>query len=244
VRSAGELQIAIETSSRRGSVAVGRGGETRAWRALAADRTHTAELLPALADLLADIHAAPQDVGLICFSQGPGSFTGLRVAATVTRTWQSVTGARVVAVPSLEAIARNALRMPDLPPQLAVIVDARQGQVFGALFARVGPLLQTVSAAARHDATIWLPALPRPCAVLGDGCDVHRTVLRALGLHILPEELWLPDAREVLALGHELAVAGRVCRPEQITPLYLRPPECEEVYEQRRAAARQRRQHP
>lgn len=244
MRSAGELQIALETSSRRGSVAVGRGGETLAWHVLAADRTHTAELHPALADLLASVQAQPQDVGLICFSHGPGSFTGLRVAATIARTWQSVTGAQVVAVPSLEVIARNALRMPDPPPRLAVILDARQGQVFGALFETATRSLQTVSAAARHDAAAWLPALPRLCAVLGDGCAVHGTLLTALGLPILPEELWLPDAREVLALGHELATAGRVCRPEQITPLYLRPPECEEVYDQRRAAARQRRQHP
>jgi hypothetical protein len=38
-----------------------------------------------------------------------------------------------------------------------------------------------------------------------------------------------------------MASASRVCRPEQIVPLYIRPPACEEVYEQKRAAARKRR---
>jgi hypothetical protein len=45
----------------------------------------------------------------------------------------------------------------------------------------------------------------------------------------------------VLVVGRHLAAAGRFCTPEEIVPAYLRPPECEEVYEQRRAEARQRR---
>ena len=256
--------LAVETSSLRGSVALGRctsatldiasrrkgraGGRRYigpsshvAWRALSAERKNAAELLPAIRELLAEIGAEPAEIGVVCFSQGPGSFTGLRVAATLARMWQSATGCRVVAVPTLEVVARNALALPDGPTRLAVIVDARRGQVFGALFERndAGEL-RTVADAGLHDAVTWLASLERPCGVLGEGVGKHRQEVVQAGLEILPEETWRPDARQVLVVGRRLAAAGRFCTPEEILPAYLRPPECEEVYEQRRAEAQAR----
>ncbi len=211
-------------------------------RTLTAERKHTGELLPALRDLLAEAGCRPRDVGCVCFSQGPGSFTGLRVAATVARMWQSAVGCRVIAVPSLEVIARNALSCLHHPARLAVILDARRGKLFGALFERDRDgELRTLADAALHEAAPWLAALEKPCWVLGEGVVKHAQTVAVAGLEALPEETWLPDARQVLAIGRRLAAAGRFCTPAQIVPAYLRPPECEEVYEQRRAAARQRR---
>lgn len=276
--------LALETSSRHGSVALGRGSDVTAYRPLSADRRHTTELLPAVRELLAEAGCRPGDVGVVCFSQGPGSFTGLRVAATVARMWQSAVGSRVVGVPTLEAIARNALRRAEVAGRIVVLRDARRGQVFGAVYERAlrveDPLpsptlewrgvetrpspspslegrgveaglaldgrgvaegaLRVVADAGLHDAATWLATLARPGVVLGDGVPACRDLLA--GLDVLPEELWEPDARQVLAIGRRLAAAERFCRPEQIVPAYLRPPECEEVYEQRRAEARARRE--
>ncbi len=234
------LILAVETSSQRGSVALGRGWQVAGWRGLSAERRHAAELLPAIAELLNQAGAQPQQVQIICFSQGPGSFTGLRVAASLARMWQSATSCRVVAVPTLEVVARNALRCREVPPRLAVLVDARQGRVFGAVFAPDGDELRTVVPAGLHEVTAWLAGLERPCAVLGAGVSQHQTAILDAGLQVLPEEYWWPDAREVLAAGRRYVAAGRFCSPGEIRPAYLRPPECEEVYERRRAEAQAR----
>lgn len=253
-----DLILAIETSSLRGSVALGRGHDVLGWRLLAPERKHTTELLPAIAEMLAEAGLRPADVGVVAFSQGPGSFTGLRVAATVARMWQSAVGSRVVGVPTLEVIARNALTtetrgaVSDQRPStasaepgrytLGVMLDARRGQIFGAVYSRENDAeLRTLAEAALHDAAAWLAALEKPCWVLGEGVQKHREEVTTAGLDVLPEECWWPDARQVLAVGRRLAASGRFCRPEEIVPAYLRPPECEEVYEQRRAEARQRR---
>ncbi len=234
--------LAIETSSARGSVALGRDGQATAAAALGADRRHAAELLPAIQELLKTAGQRPADVGVVCFSRGPGSFTGLRVAATIARLWHSATGCRVVAADTLEVIARNALARPGRPERVAALLDAKRGQVFGELFERQGgDELRSVDAAGRHDAAAWLAGLPRPCAVLGEGIGAHRAAIAAAGLPMLDEGYWWPDARQAVAVGWRRARAGQFCTPEQIVPLYLRPPECEEVYEQRRAEARQRR---
>ncbi len=267
------LMLAIETSSFHGSVALGCGEEVLACHRLSAERRHTTELLPAIADLLANAGRRPADVNVLCYSQGPGSFTGLRVAATIARMWQSAQGCDVVAVPTLQAIARNALAYPAATapqvagkpnvaadPQvdrrsdvaadlrvgrahqrLAVILDARQGKLFGAEFLREGDELHTIEPAGLHPAEEWLSRRSKPCWVLGEGLAKHAEAARAAGLDLLPEEFWRPDARQVLAVGRQLAAARQFCKPDQIIPTYLRPPECEEVYEQRRAEARARR---
>ena len=236
------LILAIETSSARGSVAVGTSAHVLAARTLSAQRRHTGELLPAIQDLLAEIGRQPADVACLCFSQGPGSFTGLRVAATVARMWQSATGCRVVGVPSLEVIAQNGLDRPERPNRLAAIIDARQGKLFGAVYepAEIGALNEVVPAGL-HVGEQWLADLPQPCWVLGEGVSAHTDQIQAAGLTVLPVDCWLPDARQVLIVGARRAAAEQFCAPAEIVPHYLRPPECEEVYEQRRAEARERR---
>ena len=226
----------------RGSVALGRGDHILAWRALSPDRRHTTEVLPAIRDMLAETGSEPRDVSVVGFSQGPGSFTGLRVAATIARMWQSATGCEVVAVPTLEVIAQNVLSCPDPPGRIAAILDARRGRLFGAVYERVGAdALRNTAEAALHDAEPWLQSLEQPCSVVGEGLAEHQDSVIKAGLDPLPESIWLPDARQVLAIGRRLATAGLFCSQQEIVPVYLRPPECEEVYEQRRAEARARR---
>lgn len=236
------LTLVVETSTFHGSVAVGRGVDLLAWQALSAERRHTTELMPTIAKLLDDLDAKPADIEVLAFSQGPGSFTGIRVAATVARTWHAATGCRVVALPTLSVIAQNALCSADTARHLAVMLDARQGKVYGAVFDRDGAdKLRERSPADMHDVGSWIAGLPRPCGVLGEGLARHQEAVEAAGLTALPEETWRPDARSGLAIAADRIAQGAFCAPEQIVPAYLRPPECEEVYEKRRAAARAKR---
>jgi len=238
---ADELVLGLETSSLRGSVALARNGQLVGVRQLTAERRHTSELFPAIADLLRDASAHLADVTLFAFSRGPGSFTGLRVAATIGRMLHGAVGCPVVAVPTLEVIAENASADAAVPPRLAVVLDAKRGQVYGGLFARDGGVWAAVDTPAVHEPGSWLAQIEKPVAVIGDGMGGHAAAIVAVGATILDEGLWRPRADVVVALGCRLAVARQTCRPEEIIPLYLRPPECEEVYEVRRATARRRR---
>lgn len=211
-------------------------------RALRTDRTHTSELHPAIEALLAEAGRAPREVGVIAFSQGPGSFTGLRVAATVARTWQSATGARVVGICSLDAIAHAAARRAEAAARLAVLVDARQGRAFAAQYAHdaahgytrlTDPELVEIGA--------WLASLDPRSVLTGDGCEGAAGIIAHRGLQVLDPSLRLPDAIDVLALACSAVARGEYLLPHEIVPRYIRRPECEEVYESRRAAAIERR---
>jgi tRNA threonylcarbamoyladenosine biosynthesis protein TsaB len=257
------LLLAVETSHRQGSIALGTGDQILAARSLSSDRRHASELLPAIADLLRDTGHNPADIATLAYSAGPGSFTGLRVAATLGSMLQSALGCDVVAVPTLEVIARSALEyQPNAtalsaqptsgmtPPQpratlrVAVILDARGGRIYAALFelrGSPGDQITTLQPAGAFEPQAWFAQLAPPLWVLGEGLRKHATAAAATGATILPEDLWLPRAENVAIIGARVAKAGQFCRPEQILPQYIRPPECEEVYEKRRAAARRRR---
>jgi tRNA threonylcarbamoyladenosine biosynthesis protein TsaB len=238
-----DLLIAIETSSFAGSLAAARGGTVCATRSIVADRRHTAALLPALHDLLGECGATARDIGVLAYSAGPGSFTGLRIAATIARMLQSAVGCAVVAVPTLEVIATGAAERLAPDAHVAAVLDARRGEVFGALFRRAADgTLATLAPAAVHDPAAWLANLPRPLVIAGEGLRVHAAALSGDGVTHLDESCWTPQAATVARLGDALARAGHVCSPTDIVPHYLRRPECEEVYEQRRAAAKARRE--
>jgi tRNA threonylcarbamoyl adenosine modification protein YeaZ len=234
--------LAIETSSLRGSVALGRGGRLLGLRRLSGDRRHTAELMPTIRDLLDENGLTAPDVGVFCYSRGPGSFTGLRIAATVGRMLQSAVDCRVVAADTVEVVARNVLSHPDRPERIVAILDVGRGRAYAALFERVGDaeLCARIHPGA-CDPSRWLAELDEPFWITGEGLNRHRAACEASGGRIVDDSYWPPSAEHVLAVGRRMAVEGRFCRPEEILPLYLRPPECEVVYEQRRAEARRRR---
>lgn len=240
-RMADDLLLAVETSQRPGSVALVEGQRCWGAREVARAHRHASGLLPVIADLLAEAGRRLADVRVFAYSCGPGSFTGLRVAATVGRMLQSVTGCGVVAVPTLEVIARNALTHAERPTPLAVILDARGGRIFGQVFERRGDALHALAPAGLFEPASWLRELPKPFWALGMGVGPLVERIRAAGGHVLEEGCWSARAEQVAAIGRRLAAEGAFCRPEEIVPHYLRRPECEEVYEQRRAEARRRR---
>lgn len=233
--------LALETSCLHGSIAIACDGAVQTTRDLSAERRNAGELLPTIEAALSDLGIAPRDVGCVAFSAGPGSFTGLRVAATIARMWQSSTGCQVVAVPSLDTHARNALAVDTPGDHVGVILDARRQKIFGGLYRRHADDLDVAAAADLHDLDAWLATLPRPCSLLGEGLRSYADAARATGLDLLPESKWRPHARHVATLGLRRWSAGHTCSPPEIVPHYLRPPECEEVYEKRRAEARARR---
>jgi len=233
--------LAVETSGLGGSVALARGHRLIAERSLSGDRRHSAELFPAMSELCALHGCRLTDLGVFCFSQGPGSFTGLRIAATMARVLSLTSACRVLGVPTLEVIARRALSLPDPPPRTVAVLSAKGAQVYAAAFqldaARELAPLVPLTLTTLSD----LPRLvPPPFALTGPGLDRRAAPSEIGGVSVLPADLWPPRAVEVIAVAQPSIDAGRSLARADMLPLYMRPPECEEVYDQRRAEARRR----
>ena len=229
--------LALETSSRLGTVGLARGATFLVEQAFSRPMGHAVELLPTIQRLLVQHQLTPQDLGQIYVSTGPGSFTGLRIAITVARTLHQALGCQLIGVPTLDVLALNA---PAEVQNLVVLLDAKRQQVFAARYARPtpdSPLIRTAGPAL-VDPAQFLRDTPRPVAILGEGIDYHRPALLGALEHPadlieLPAALWPPTAAGVHQLGYALAQRNQFTPPAELLPVYIRLAEAEEVYRQR-----------
>jgi tRNA threonylcarbamoyladenosine biosynthesis protein TsaB len=219
--------LALETSGRTGSVAL-----IEDERVLAEDHfphglKHAAELIPMLDRLVRAQGWTPRDIEHLYVSTGPGSFTGLRIGITLAKTYAFATGAKLVAVPSLEVLVRNA------PPgwQNAILVlDAKRGQIFTARYAhRDGKFVEQEPA---HLDTLaaMLARAPRPVHLIGEGLPYHQQFIPSDDSRIVltSPPSWRARAAVVAELGIQRAGRGEFTDPQALVPLYIRLPEAEE----------------
>lgn len=237
VRRAGDMKavtgISIETSGRKGSVALGVGEQIIAERTFPTDREHARELLPTLEGLCREYNRPPDTIEHCYLSIGPGSFTGLRVAVAFARHFALAVGAKLCAVPTLDVIAENARDADDVPADLAVLLDAKRGQVFAAVFKLDARGYRRVVEPRMIAPAQLLAEAPRGVAVVGEGIAYHRQAVEDGGARPLDSALWWPRAASVYRLGRQIAAEGAFTDPQELLPLYLRRPEAEEVWEKR-----------
>ena len=162
---------------------------------------------------------------LIAVSQGPGSFTGLRVGMVCAKTIAALLAKPIVGVCSLDAMAENA---PSEAVSVATALDAKRGQVYYAQYERDGGRLRRRSGPLLGAPEAVTAGLTPPVRILGDALRQYASVWSAGGAVALPEELWRIGASTVARLGLAAFRAGRSDEPFGLQPLYVRLPEAEE----------------
>jgi tRNA threonylcarbamoyladenosine biosynthesis protein TsaB len=223
------LILAMETSGRWGSVAIGRGDEILAERPFSSPMRHSAELFPAIAALLAEAKGTPADIAEVYVSSGPGSFTGLRLAVTFAKTMALANGTKIVSINSLEAAAQNAKeysQQTGTPCQMVgVVLDAKRGQFFTGLYEAKGQHLQAVGEPELMKAEAFVEKAARSgktICLLGEGLVYYSAKFASAEISILPEAFWQPKASAVFSLGRAKAKVGDFADPLSLVPTYIR----------------------
>jgi len=238
------LILAVETSSRVGSVAIAVGEKMLAETTFSGPMRHSAEIFPAIGRLLDRQKRKSQEIEHVYISIGPGSFTGLRIATTLAKTicLANPPGqTKIVAVDTLDVIAANAQECKEIANRksqianvIAPILDAKRNQFFIAVYQRTKDkkrgwkkilpdslmtASQFIEKFAGSDVPIWL---------LGDGLLYYKDKFKAKGICFLEQKYWSPRASKVYELGWQKALAGRFADPVTLTPNYLLRPDAEE----------------
>jgi tRNA threonylcarbamoyl adenosine modification protein YeaZ len=248
------LILAVETSSRIGSVALASGPNLLAERSFSAPLRHSMEVLPSIKGLLERFGRGPQDIRQIHIDVGPGSFTGLRIAVAMAKAMNLAHGVEIVTVDTLDTIAANVSGDRDWGgpvERLAVVLDAKRDQFFAAVYERVAPAGQPRGLEAADDpgyqipapdCGIWRKIAPdclisaadltqqfarpdRPLCIAGDGLLYYRDAFAREGVRVLDESLWSPAASRLYALGYQKSQARRMADPLTVVPFYLRGPD-------------------
>jgi tRNA threonylcarbamoyladenosine biosynthesis protein TsaB len=236
--------LALDTSTDYCSAAIRRDPDGQVFsRQVLAGQKHSLLLLPMIDDLLREAGLRLSQIGGIAYGEGPGSFTGLRIACSVVQGIAAAHGAQVLGVSTLTSVAEQARALhlahggsAQECLQWVVALDARMGEVYYAPLrwqaAQQWQLLEPVRVTA-PEAVMALPvslAEGSVCQWLGCGSGfvAHGPALQqtwgtALGQVLAADSSPLvPEASSILRLAAAALLAGQGRSAEQALPVYIR----------------------
>lgn len=229
-----DLILAIETSGRTGSVALGRDGALIGERTFSGLMRHSAELFPSVSELLGQADADAADLSHVYITAGPGSFTGLRIAVTAAKMFNLALNTPIVALDSLDVIAQNATDYMEQSGKtiddITVVLDAKKDYFFAAAYNRTPAGWNKYFGTAMITAQEITDALKEKGDVfmLGEGLVYHKARFEAPDIKFLDAQWWPPHARNLLRLGQLHAKSNSFADPLKLVPVYIRKPDAVE----------------
>jgi tRNA threonylcarbamoyladenosine biosynthesis protein TsaB len=215
--------LALETSTEACSAALLVDGALAERYELAPQR-HNQLILPMAESLLAEAGLSLGQLDALAFGRGPGSFTGVRIAAGVAQGLALGADLPVAPVSTLAAMAQEAFA--ETPDGFAFpCIDARMGEVYWGVYRRgADGFAEPAGAEAVLDAAdAAFPEEAAGCGI-GSGWGTYEAVLRGrLGAKagaVLTDRF--PRAGWVARLGAELFKRGAAVAAEDAQPVYLR----------------------
>lgn len=226
------LILAVETSGRTGSVALALGRQLLAESLFSAPLRHSAEIFGSIHNLLERHHRKPNEIEHIYISIGPGSFTGLRIAATMAKTMHLATAVKIVTVDTLDCIAANAT---DFIPtegaqiqKIATILDAKRGRFFIAAYEKKQDQWQKTlpdCLMTAQEFTERFAGGDEPIWLLGEGLVYYKDDFDTEGIRFIDEKYWNPLASKIHLLGWKMARADQFADAITLQPTYLQRPD-------------------
>jgi tRNA threonylcarbamoyladenosine biosynthesis protein TsaB len=222
----------MDTSQRRGTVALARDGDVLAEAAFGGESSHLRDAGAAIDGLLAQSSLTVRDLERVALVTGPGSFTGLRIGMAFVKGLHAGLGIEVATMGTLTLLA---LPLLETHESACTMLDAHKNEVYAAVFARKPGERAPMAAAAvvvppcAMPAARFLERLERaPEVFAGAGVARYRDVVeRAVGRHRLADPLDPPPSAVHLArVAHRLTPLP-VERVRSLEPDYVRASEAE-----------------
>lgn len=220
-KSKKEILLSIETSGASCSVAVHMGRHLAACGELNIEKSHSGRLTLLIEELLGHCELTTHDLTAVAVSEGPGSYTGLRIGVSTAKGLCFALNIPLLAVDTLQAMSYGVAAQSIVPAEvlLCPCIDARRAEIYRAVWSPTGEcllpsephILQADSFAAFADRPLWL---------FGSGAAKTFTAVEHPSKHLLPDVK--PSARFVgeLALQYPRAVDVAYFEPQYIKPFY------------------------
>ena len=237
------VYLAVDTSTRVGSVCVAVGTAVGARGILDKPAAHGSELVPKIREVLERAGVELAELSGIIVGSGPGSFTGVRVAAATAKGLCRALEIPLWAVSSLEAGAASLdVQGPTLSEHRSielssaekarpryVLFDARSDRVYGACYVPTDRRFEElIPPHATTIGEILADDIPL-CSFVGDGAERHSDEIRGAGFPVLPPPIGMPSAEGLLDLVGRSPARPPVADIALWEPDYLRPSSAERL---------------
>jgi tRNA threonylcarbamoyladenosine biosynthesis protein TsaB len=234
--------LAIETTGAEASVAVINEKGEVFMEASDQKLNHLQNLMPMVDILLEKRGLSIDDVHYIAVSEGPGSFTGIRIGVSSARALAQALGLETISVPTLKSFLYN---VPDYKGIICPIFDARRSQVYGGAYRWTGNgEYEEIVPGAAYDLHQLLEQLeqkyPKEITFFGDGIIPYReqimnwqSVSSNDNIRVLfaADDVKLQKASSVAKLALENFKAGKIKSLYDLKPVYMRKAEAERKLE-------------
>lgn len=229
--------LAIETSGLVSSVAVAEDNKILCEFSTQYKKNHSVTLMPMIEEMLRIIDLDIKAIDLIAVSEGPGSFTGLRIGSASAKGLAMPLNIPIAAVPTLEALAYNIAKTDLL---ICPMIDARRQQVYTALYAydeNELKLLTEIMACEVDTIIQKIISYNKGVVFLGDGFEPNDKKI----ISLLEDKSWflaaphnrMQRASSVALLGLKYAKEDKLQTHIDHAPIYLRKPQAEREYEEK-----------
>ncbi len=183
--------LAIDTATKVASVAVLENDKVLAEKSLMSNQNHSEVLLGLIQEVLKGAGLTIKDIEEFTISNGPGSFTGLRVSAATIKAFAYKNNLNIYEVCTLDSLAFNALNEVEQGTVVSII-DARRKQVYYGIYKLEDSNVTLVS---EYDCIDFVDVIEKlknnvtgDVYFVGDGVEIFKDVILENGYKVLSDE--------------------------------------------------------
>ncbi len=214
--------LAIDTATQHCGVALLEDGHTVVDLRISQGQTHARTLMKAIRNVLEMAHLDMRMIDAYAVTQGPGSFTGLRIGISTVKGLALATGKPLAGISALAALAHQA---PEGAAWVCPMIDARRSQVYWSLYRRQGSdLVQTLPEQVGAPLDV-IHHVDGPCLCIGNGASAYNALLRKnmpFGMLDPGSGLNAISPTAVGRLAWQLLQQGAQVDVHRFAPVYLR----------------------
>lgn len=223
--------LAIDTSSIVATVCIATEEKILAELSLNHKQNHSETIMPMIDTLLNMVDLDIDDIDYFAITNGPGSFTGLRIGVATIKAMAQATGKKIVSISTLEAMAYNIF---DKDRHIVPIIDARAERIFTGIYNNGEAILKD-EATTITELLEFLQDNDIQPIFLGDGAKAYKGIIKKYydDSCFAPISMNMPKASSISSLALEYIKNNKVITYKDLDIEYLRKPQAQRELEER-----------
>lgn len=217
--------LSIESSSVQASCSVAEDDVIIGEYTLGHKKTHSEKLMPLIEKLLEDLQIDIQDIDLIGVSEGPGSYTGLRIGASIAKSIAFAMDKKIAAVPTMMSLAANVYSSDK---KIVSVMDAKAKRIYAGIYKWDGGYITEFKEqfpSTVEDLVKIINDLGEQVILNGDGAENYRSYFEE---RLLIKPIFVPKHFNYLKssslsfIAYQMALNNQIVSASEFVPKYLR----------------------